>query len=67
MKLTRRGLLSSIPAVAVAAQDQPPGDTAKPTREQDLTNARELIRNNSAALAKVKIPVEVEPAFQFKA
>lgn len=65
MKLTRRGLLSSIPAVAVAAQDQP--TDAKPTREQDLANARDIIRNNAAALAKVKIPVEVEPAFQFKA
>jgi hypothetical protein len=67
MKLTRRGLLSSIPAVALTAQDQPAAADAKPTREQDLANARDLIRNNSAALAKVKIPVEVEPAFQFKA
>ena len=67
MKLTRRVLLSSIPAVAVVAQDQPqPGD-AKPSREQDLAAAREIIWNNSGALAKVKIPTEVEPAFQFKA
>ena len=65
MKLTRRGLLSSIPAVALTAQDHPAD--AKPTREQDLANARDIIRNNAAALAKVKIPVEVEPAFQFKA
>lgn len=66
MKLTRRGLLSALPVAATAAAQQPVAET-RPSREQDLDNAREGIRNNLAALAKVKIPNAVEPAFQFKA
>jgi len=32
-----------------------------------LRIARERIRNNAGALAKVKLPMATEPAFQFKA
>ena len=63
--MTRRGLLSVIPASALAQEAAAPA--AKPTREQDLDNARTAARGNSEALAKVKLPQSVEPAFVFKA
>ncbi len=67
--LTRRGLLSALPAFGVAAtataQEQPAVE--HPTREQDFTAAKTILQNNAAALSKVKIPTSIEPAFQFKA
>jgi hypothetical protein len=34
---------------------------------EELRLARERIRNNAGVLAKVKLPMATEPAFQFKA
>jgi hypothetical protein len=72
MKVTRRSLLSTLPALAAAqaqaqAQAQPAATTERPSRDQDLETARNLIKANTAALAKVKIPGATEPAFLFKA
>ena len=66
--MTRRGLLSVLPAMTALAQQPPPEAPpgARPTREQDLEDARATIRANSEALARVKIPQATEPAFQFK-
>ena len=64
--MTRRGLLSVLPAMTALAQKQDVPPPARPTREQDLEDARATIRANAEALAKVKLPQATEPAFQFK-
>ena len=65
--MTRRGLLSVLPAMTAIAQQQQDAPTPpRPTREQDLEDARATIRANAEALAKVKLPQATEPAFQFK-
>ncbi len=59
MKITRRNLakvLLAAPAVPAAFAQASPLQTAK-----DRTQA------NSQALAKIDIPMSLEPAFQFKA
>lgn len=61
MKITRRTLAAAVLAAPAAAQPAP----AAP--EEELKAARENLRRNAQALAKVKLPVETEPAFQFKA
>jgi len=67
-RLSRRGLLSAsalltLQGTASSQQSAAPATT----REEDLANARQRIQSNSAALAKVKIPIAVEPAVHFKA
>ena len=61
MKLTRRALVANVLAAPAIAQTPPA------TAEDELQSARESLRRNVEALAKVKVPVETEPAFQFKA
>jgi hypothetical protein len=60
MKLTRRELAAAALAPAAAAQ------TATASGEQELRAARDAVSRNAEALAKVKLPQETEPAFQFK-
>jgi hypothetical protein len=55
----RRALLGSLLAPAAAAQ-------TTPAPENLDANARKSIESSSAALAKLKVPRDVEPAFQFK-
>jgi hypothetical protein len=65
MKLTRRKLASAILSSAAAtalAQTQPAA-----TPDEDLKAARDRIRANSETLAKQPVPIETEPALQFKA
>ena len=64
MKLTRRKLAAVLaaPAAAVAAQAQPQGAPV-----DEVEAARQRIRSNAEALAKVDVPTQVEPAFAFKA
>jgi len=68
MKLTRRqvavsfAVLASAPAPA-APQTQPPSQP----QVDDLTAARDRLKNNVSALASVPLPMSTEPAFQFKA
>ncbi len=61
MKLTRRELALGITAMAAvpAGAQTPPSDPN--------AAARDAIRKNSQALAKVELPIDTEPAFQFKA
>jgi hypothetical protein len=66
MKTTRRGLLAVLPALATTASAQEAAAAEKPTREQDLENARSGMKANAEALAKVKLPQAIEPAFVFK-
>jgi hypothetical protein len=64
MKLTRRQLATALTSAAALAQT-PSGPPATP--EEELKAARDRAQSNGAALAKLEVPVAVEPAFQFKA
>ncbi len=62
MKLKRREILAApLAATAVAAQDS---TTNKPDW---VEQARQSMKANRSALAKVKVPQATEPAFLFKA
>ncbi len=65
MQLTRRQLSGLLMAPAVAR----PQETSQPpqTQEQLLAAARDRIRRNAEVLAKVPVPAQTEPAFQFRA
>jgi hypothetical protein len=62
MKLTRRKLALAVLAPAAAAAPQ-----NRPENEELLKSARTRNQANFAAVAQVKLPVETEPSFQFKA
>lgn len=67
MKLTRRKLagaiLSSAGATALAqTQTAPPG-----TPEEELKSARDRFKAIGEILTKQPVPIETEPALQFKA
>jgi hypothetical protein len=66
MKISRRRLAVSalVPAAAMAQNLSAQAPSEAP--EELLKNARELVRRNGEALAKVAIPIATEPAFQFK-
>lgn len=59
----RRRDLASIFLTAVPG----PAQTAAPAPMDDLAAARERVRAVSAELSKLSVPIETEPAFQFKA
>ena len=66
MKITRRRL-AALAAAAVAAPPQA-GVAQQPAAGEDLMKTkRDQMQANATALAAVKIPMAVEPAFQFKA
>jgi len=61
MKLTRRELGAAAFAPAAAPQAVPA------QAGQELEAARAALRRNAEALEKFKLPMDTEPAFQFKA
>jgi len=67
-RMTRRQLAGAILTTAAAAQAPP---SAPPTPAGELQAARERNQRTSetlaAAWAKVKVPMETEPAFHFTA
>ena len=64
MKLTRRKLATVlVSATAMAAPQTAP----TPAATDDLTAARDRLQANARALAATPIPMDTEPAFQFKA
>jgi hypothetical protein len=65
MKLTRRQLASGAPAILwpAALEAQP----AAPSPDVELTAARERLKSNADALRAAAVPMDTEPAFQFKA
>jgi hypothetical protein len=68
MKLTRRQLAAAIaPAALASAQTPAPQPPAPQRPADDLAAARELLKTTANALGSVKLPIAVEPAFQFKA
>ena len=60
-------VLSSALALNRPAQNPAPSADSQAGPAEELRIARERIRNNADALAKVKLPMATEPAFQFKA
>lgn len=64
-KVTRRQLaiLGGLPLVSAPGVDA----QATPPADDDLSIQRENFRRNREQLAKVKLPIETEPAFTFKA
>lgn len=65
MTLTRRKLASAIlnsAAATALAQTQPAA-----TPDEELKAARDRIKANSETLSKQTVPIETEPALQFKA
>lgn len=67
MNVTRRKLariLAATTAVPLAASAQTP---APADPDENLKSAREQMRGNAQALAKVRVPMATEPAFRFKA
>ena len=65
MKLTRRELVAALAPAAALAQTVSPRVPATPADELQAAQAR--LKANSEALSKLTVPMETEPAFQFKA
>lgn len=65
MKLTRRQLAAVVSATAMIAKAQQSAAPAPPADEMQA--ARDRMKANSDALARVDVPAEVEPAFRFHA
>jgi hypothetical protein len=70
-RLTRRRWAAVLAAAAAgpaaSKADALPLDVQAPRGQQgdDLDRAREIVRNNREAMAKVKIAISTEPAFRF--
>ena len=65
MKLTRRELGAS--AIAVTALGVATAQTPSSADESIAQAVRETNRRNAEALAKFELPIDTEPAFQFRA
>ena len=65
MKMTRRTLAASAIASAAAVAQNPPA-AAPDSPEELMAAARSQLQRNGEALAKVAVPISLEPAFQFK-
>ena len=65
MKMTRRQLAAVVSATALSASQV----SAEPQAEapaDELTAARDRLKANIALVEQQKVPMAVEPAFQFK-
>ena len=69
MKITRRtlALTALAPAAAALSQATAPAQVPPASGEDLNVLAQSLLRANSGILTKAAIPIETEPAFQFKA
>ena len=63
-RLTRRKLAETLLATAAV---EAAAQTAQPTPDADLKAARDRLKATSDLLAAQNLPMDVEPAFQFKA
>ncbi len=61
MKLTRREWAGALAAPAAALAYEPPASA-----DEGLEKAREKQRRDTAAIAKLQVPIETEPAFFFR-
>lgn len=66
MKINRRQWAAIVAGSGASAQTPPPS-AAPQTPAAELDAARAQLRANLDQLAKVKVPMAVEPAFTFKA
>ena len=70
MKITRRGMAALLASFGAQAQT-PPGPVSAvqpvPTADADLQSAREQVKANVTALSQFEVPMNTEPAFEFKA
>ena len=62
MKITRRNLAAVVFAPAAFADPQ-----TQTSPQDELEAARQRIKDNAAAVAKLDVAMSTEPAFQFKA
>jgi hypothetical protein len=53
--------------LAVAAPLALPAEAQAPDSDEETKSAHEVLRANTEALAKVKVPIATEPAYSFKA
>ena len=65
-RITRRVLAQTL-AAAAAASAQAPQAALPANAEEELAAARAQVRANLDQIAKVKLPIEVEPATRFTA
>jgi hypothetical protein len=65
MKLTRRDLAKVAPAILTPAMVEAQQGAAAP--DVELQAARDRLKTNAETLSTVKVPMDTEPAFQFKA
>jgi hypothetical protein len=65
MKITRRQLAGAFTAAALGAQAPP--SKPDPTPQELLKAAVDETARDSAAIAKLDPPMDVEPAFSFRA
>ena len=63
MQLTRRTLATAMLSSAAAALAQAPVPS---TPADELKSARDRIKANSETLTKLAVPMDTEPALQFK-
>lgn len=66
MKLSRRELTLGAAAAALAPQAQAQNAPAANNASQQAQAARDFYQRNSETLTKFEIPMDTEPAFQFK-
>lgn len=66
MRITRRQAVALLTATKTGAGAQQ-ARTSPQSPEELLKGARDRVRRNIEALAKVSVPAATEPAFQFKA
>jgi hypothetical protein len=66
VKLTRRQLVATLAPAAALAQTAAP-QTAPASPADELSAAQARLKANREALARLQVPMETEPAFQFKA
>ena len=66
MEVSRRQLAGTLAAM-VATQIDAGAQSSAADSDADLKSARDQIRNSAEQLAKVKLPMAVEPAFRFRA
>ena len=70
MKLTRRKLASLIAPAAIVSRSARPAAAQAPAPQPPasaLDAARARMKQNGGALAQQSVPMDAEPAFQFKA
>jgi hypothetical protein len=70
MKITRRAMTAVLVSLGAQAQT-PAGPVASvqpaPAADAELQSAREQVKVNVTALSQFELPMNTEPAFEFKA